>query len=1283
MKTQKSLWLLVGFAFLFTACQLPVERASAKTTGKGQLMLSLDQKRTAVPFASESLMNLVSYTLTLTPDGGSAMAALGASSPEFVVPNLAAGKYAIEAQGLNAEGSVLARASGTVVIVPDELERVALTLAPFGSGTISAVVDWSGVPELTTLNSPGAKVLKLWFDGTAVSYTTADNRATYTVSEVPAGPHLVLWQIVNPLGSIVWGTKEVFHSYDQKTTAKTWTLTSSDLNKEPEYKPVFGIIETSPDQIVLNWTNASARVEWFDVQRSSDGGATWTTLTIEKEQTDTRYVDTSALTPSTSYRYQVRGHNAVGPGEWSDVVTAYVPDLLAKSGADLASDLEVAAGYTVTWNNLHTYKVTSTLFINEGQTLIIEKGTRVQFAKPATGTYKILVKGKLVINGTSAEPVVFTSIDPPSPGAWGLIDIATQSDDATYDGTGAVTGGTQLKHLVVEGSSGIKVDGASPYLEAVTIQHSSNGLALSNPPSAMKIRGLTVQDSGGEALLASGGWNLDVKDLNVFRAGKVSISSGQATIEGGEWKSQNLGYYWYSDSANYFGSTNVTLTNIKSDGKVSLASSSGVLDNVRLNGAPLLVSNATSLVLKNSQLTGQTSESYIENSSNIEITGVTTSKAQFSGTLLSLRNINGLNVHHNTWNGNAVTQVLNMSGNSRAIVIGNVFNDPDSTYEINNTGVVGSDVSATYNYWGTTDGAVVNNKILDYYDSFENGKVLVLPRLNSEPSAGQGLVGLIGPAASSAESNANIVFEWKAFGTLSSPTLQVATDQAYTNIVKSQDVTGVEAYTWATPPLGRYYWRVVWAGYTSESREVKPSVAITTTQNGGMVLTPYRLAWSAPAGAGTLSYKVKVGTSSNLVGATEYTTTDKYLDTQVAGLVDGTKYYWKVTPVRDGGEAVDSPVWNSTAQKITGIATSSYNGFFYNSRFKGGLGYGYNYQLGTGTYESYGYRFNIPQYSLTTGLQKIAAFSQHLLAIDGNGDVLTWGANDYGQQGAGNSDTLIEIRKINPSLAVTDIAVGDYHSLYLVNDGSIYTMGRNNYGQLGTGDTSGSSVPVKIESTSFPSEFASKAVSAVAAGGNTSYALMANKQVVAWGYNGNGQLGINAAENDSHTKPLVVQKVGGAPLTDIVAISASGGAAAALDSSGTVWVWGYLYHYDTALGYEVWSTNQAIQVVDSSNVPVSGVAKISMGGGALLMLKTDGTVLSMGSSNWRGTNGKAEAVSGFPGAGDPLVQISANPDFAWALTSSGSIYGWGSHYYGALGEFERTLSAPTLLQFNK
>lgn len=153
----------------------------------------------------------------------------------------------------------------------------------------------------------------------------------------------------------------------------------------------------------------------------------------------------------------------------------------------LGTNIRVIKGTNVTWTKDNEYFITDKLFIPRGSTLTIQPGTKVYLSgndrgtlsdksDDFIGTITACRGGKLIADGTAAEPIVFTSVreweaangvdspfDPdnivgPAPTAadaaqWGGIILLGQAYCSFVDATGANAGTVQIEGFAPIGSA--------------------------------------------------------------------------------------------------------------------------------------------------------------------------------------------------------------------------------------------------------------------------------------------------------------------------------------------------------------------------------------------------------------------------------------------------------------------------------------------------------------------------------------------------------------------------------------------------------------------------------------------------------------------------------------------------------------------------------------------------------------------------------------------------------------------------------------------------------------
>jgi alpha-tubulin suppressor-like RCC1 family protein len=148
------------------------------------------------------------------------------------------------------------------------------------------------------------------------------------------------------------------------------------------------------------------------------------------------------------------------------------------------------------------------------------------------------------------------------------------------------------------------------------------------------------------------------------------------------------------------------------------------------------------------------------------------------------------------------------------------------------------------------------------------------------------------------------------------------------------------------------------------------------------------------------------------------------------------------------------------------------------------------------------------------GVTAIAAGGLDSIALK-EGKVWTWGSAEYGQLGYNTTETCAGKpcstvpREVKVPSKVIGISAGYYHALAILENHEVVAWGRNEQGQLGNGTTTNSAEPVQVQFVNSKKEVGPlKEVVAVAAGSANNIALLKSGEVVTWGENLYGELGI-------------------------------------------------------------------------------------------------------------------------------------------------------------------------------
>lgn len=129
----------------------------------------------------------------------------------------------------------------------------------------------------------------------------------------------------------------------------------------------------------------------------------------------------------------------------------------------------------------------------------------------------------------------------------------------------------------------------------------------------------------------------------------------------------------------------------------------------------------------------------------------------------------------------------------------------------------------------------------------------------------------------------------------------------------------------------------------------------------------------------------------------------------------------------------------------------------------------------------------------------------HVMAISADLELYTWGYNAQGQLGRGNTTySKLPILIDLGDEEVVYVSAGNTNSLAVTASGKVYTWGTNNYGQLGIGNTTAKTSFVRVYAENGVDYL--KDVISIAADNCHMAAVLKDGSVYAWGYNGYGQL---------------------------------------------------------------------------------------------------------------------------------------------------------------------------------
>ncbi len=290
-------------------------------------------------------------------------------------------------------------------------------------------------------------------------------------------------------------------------------------------------------------------------------------------------------------------------------------------------------------------------------------------------------------------------------------------------------------------------------------------------------------------------------------------------------------------------------------------------------------------------------------------------------------------------------------------------------------------------------------------------------------------------------------------------------------------------------------------------------------------------------------------------------------------------------------------------------------------------------------------------------VETLSAGGEHGCRLPGNGSLVCWGRDQYGQLGDGTvGPDVTAPQPVKGGNRWRAVSAGGASTCGIKNSGKLFCWGVNHRGQVGDGTTKVRAKPVVVAKD--------KKWKSVNASWFNTCAITSQSKLYCWGDNATGQLGKSGIK--SSAKPLKL------PGRDWATVSVGSRFVCGTKTDGSLWCWGGNLFGQLGLG--TFSGKPKPTRVGTSNNWVEASTSWSHA----CALATTGAVYCWGRNTYGALGNGNVTTTGNPQlvlGNRKAIDITTYEGGSCLLDNAGQVWCWGNNAYGLIGDGSKPFTA--------